>query len=391
MQIVSYVIATLIPLIALYVIYTLDLYKLGTFKSVLTCFVAGSVAFFIAREVNLFLYTGKYVDYHTTVRYSAPIIEEILKGLILIYLVRRPSFTYFVDGAIYGFASGIGFAIFENYEYIASSYDAGLITALSRVLSTNLIHASASALLGIGFGLSRFQRSYRKILVIALGLVSAIGLHMIYNNVVDRVDSGVISESMILLAATVIGFSGAGLVALIMNRGLKEEKTWIEEKLGAADRVTSGEAAIVKRFDEMNDLLAPLTQRFGEEKAAKIERFLTIQARLGIQRKTLDKLTDKKMHQAVEKQMAELRQEMDKARREVGSYAMLYLRHTIPADASPLWNRLENLIQERAAARPASGGMNLWSNLDTKARQQTGDKPNPFGTPKPPATGQKPE
>ena len=72
--------------------------------------------------------------------------------------MRRPKFTYFVDGAIYGFAIGIGFAVFENYEYIAGS-SAALNTAIGRVISTNLIHATASAIIGIAFGLARFQHT----------------------------------------------------------------------------------------------------------------------------------------------------------------------------------------------------------------------------------------
>ncbi|MBK9207159.1 MAG: PrsW family intramembrane metalloprotease [Anaerolineales bacterium] len=38
---------------------------------------------------------------------TAPILEEILKSLILIYLVKRAEFNYVVDGAIYGFGAGL--------------------------------------------------------------------------------------------------------------------------------------------------------------------------------------------------------------------------------------------------------------------------------------------
>ena len=103
------------------------------------------------------------------IRLGAPIVEETLKALILLYLVRRPSFTYFVDGAIYGFAAGMGFAVFENYQYILGSNVPGISVAIGRVLSTNLIHASASALVGIAFGYSRFQRSWKKVLYILAG------------------------------------------------------------------------------------------------------------------------------------------------------------------------------------------------------------------------------
>jgi hypothetical protein len=125
-----------------------------------------------------------------------------------------------------------------------------------------------------------------------------------------------------------------------------------------------------------HEILKPLAQRFGEKKAAQIERFLIIQARLGILRKSLDKLNDDRMKRSVEAQMAKLRIEMDEARRDVGSYAMLYLRYTFPEDASPLWGRLETAIQEKAAARPATGGINVWANLMSRQEDRKAGNEN---------------
>lgn len=363
MQILALLIASLIPLLSLFLIYKLDLYKTGNFRSVLICFLAGVVGFWAAAMINRTVLNLGWLPRASVVRYSAPIVEEILKGLVLLYFVRRPNFTYFVEGAIYGFAAGIGFAIFENFDYVLAAQGAGLSVAISRVVSTNLIHATTCGLLGIALGLARFQRGYRKALVGLAGLLVAMLLHVGYNNMVTRVTSG-----LLLVYAAVSGLGGAGVIALAIRRGLKEEKAWIEEKLGAADRVTSGEAAVVQRMQNAHEILKPLAQRFGDQKAGQIERFLVIQARLGILRKSLDKLNDERMKRSVEEQMARLRAEMDEARRDVGSYAMLYLRYTFPEDASPLWGRLETAIQEKAAARPASGGIDLWANL--KSRQE---------------------
>jgi hypothetical protein len=182
---------------------------------------------------------------------------------------------------------------------------------------------------------------------------------------VTRVNSG-----LLLIYAASCGLAGAGVIAFLIRRGLKEEKNWIEEKLGMADRVTSGEVAVVQRLEKAHELLKPLAERFGDKKAAQIERFLIIQARLGILRKSLDKLSDERMKRSVEGQINKLRAEMDDARRQVGSYAMLYLRHTIPENVSPLWGRLEALVQERAAAARTGSGMNLWETLKLRQEEQ---------------------
>ncbi len=367
-QIVAMVIAAAIPLLSFYLIYRLDLYKTGDFKWVLASGFAGIIAFYIASVINRTFILQGWLSRENVIRYSAPLVEEILKGLLLLFMVRRPSFTYFVSGAIYGFAAGIGFAIFENFQYIQASQGAGLALAINRVLSTNLIHASTTGILGIALGLARFQRGWRFGLYGMLGLLLAVLMHIGYNNLVTRV------VSLLLVYAVASGLIGAGLITFAIKQGLKEARTWIEEKLGQADRVTRGEAAVVQHLENVDDILKPLAEIFGDKKASQIQHFLTIQARLGIYRKSLEKLSDERMKKGVEAKMAELRKEMDDARREVGSYAMLYLRHTFPEDASPLWGRLEAAIQEKAAARPVSGGTNVWANL--KARQEERNSPS---------------
>lgn len=370
MQMIALLIATLIPLLSLFLIYKLDLYKTGDFRSVLICFLAGVVGFWAASMINRATITLGWLPRTGVIRYSAPILEEILKGLVLLYFVRRPNFTYFVEGAIYGFAAGIGFAIFENYQYILAARDAGLSVAISRVISTNLIHATTCGLLGIALGLARFQRGYRVALTGLAGLLLAMLLHVGYNNLVTRVNSG-----LLLVYAALCGLGGMGIIALAIRRGLKEEKSWIEEKLGEADRVTNNEASAVQRMESAHKILKPLADHFGEKKAAQIERFLIIQARLGILRKSLDKLEDARMKHSVEEQMVKLRVEMDTIRREVGSYAMLYLRYTFPEGASPLWGHLESAIQEKAAARPPSGGMDLWATLKSRQEERKSETP----------------
>jgi len=375
--VIGLTIAAAVPLVVLYVIHRLDLYGMGAFRTVLLCFAWGGAAFALAFGLNNATLHFGLVSYDNFKRFSAPIIEEILKSLILIYLVRRPNFTYFVDGAIYGFASGVGFAIFENYFYIFSNPGNSLGLAAGRVLSTNLMHATGSALVGIALGLARFKMGGARLLWMLGGYALAMPLHVGFNNLVTR-DVG----SLLLVYAAGVGFGGTGLIAAAMRRGLKEEKGWIEEKLGAADRVTSGEAAVVQHLQKVADLLAPIKQKFGAAKAGEVEKFLTVQARLGILRKTLDKLAnDPKMAQAVSAQMEDLRRQMEASRRAVGAYCMLYVRNIFPPDSSPLWGRLESVIQERAAVRPAAGGPNLWAALQDRAAQAGAGAPEEPSTP----------
>lgn len=344
--------------------YALDLYQTRSRWYLVYCFVWGLISYKLSAAINVAMINTEVISYDNVVRFSAPILEEILKGMILLYLVRKVDFTYFVDGAIYGFAAGIGFAIIENYEYVLGSPNAALATALARVFSTNLIHAAGSGIIGISLGMARLSHSRYRFWILLSGLALAMGVHIGFNNMVSRVSSG-----LQVVFAVIIGLSAAVFIFAAIKRGLKDEKAWIEETLGMQDRVTAHEAAVVNRLQDIQQILSPLAERFGPKKAEAIEEFLVIQARLGILRKTLEVFesqNDEKMYRAVQAQMDELREKMDQARRSVGTYCMLYLRSIFPEDSSPVWGRLENIIQERTAGGRNSSGANLWSALNQR-------------------------
>lgn len=384
MQFVALLIATIIPFIVLMVIRALDLYQTGGFRSVALCFVWGGVAYGLAYVANRHVYFQGWLSYENVVRYFAPVAEEIFKALILVYLVRRPQFTYFVDGAIYGFASGMGFAILENYQYIQQSPDDGLGTAVARVLSVNLMHATATALVGATLGQARFRRAGGLLASLFGSLLLSMCLHSLFNNLNSRPEI----SGPVLLYSTAIGLGGVGAVAFVIFRGLAEQKAWIEEKLGMADRVTAQEAKVVQRMEDVGELLKPLREMFGDKKADQIEKFVTLQAQLGIKRKTLEKLPDEKMRLAVEKDMDKLRAEMNQARQSVGPYIMFSVRRLFPPEDSPLYDLLQNRLQERLAAQPAAaGGGKAWgAAFGQRLAQKPAAPPPETGSP----TGESP-
>ena len=246
MAVVGVLSAILLPLLFLYIIYALDLYSSGSFRTVATCFVWGLVAFALALGVNTaaknlllenVLGVGLNSSYTLTVVLVAPIVEEILKSLVLVYYGRRPDFTYFVDGAIYGFAAGIGFSILENLFYMlqAESAGQGPVIVISRSFSTCLMHGSASALVGVSIGRFRYGHGRTRLLSMLLGWGAAMVLHSVFNHVVHFW-----TGAPLLLGAVGLGVGGVILIAVFIRWGLAEEKRWIDEKLSMEVGVTRG-------------------------------------------------------------------------------------------------------------------------------------------------------
>jgi RsiW-degrading membrane proteinase PrsW (M82 family) len=370
---IALIIATFIPLATLAGIYKLDLYKTGEFRYMLAAFGAGALAYFTAAFVNqpiaglLYPSLASSTDLeklillsNLTVQFVAPIAEEILKGLILLFLVRRKTFTYFVDGAIYGFAAGIGFAIFENFEYVLGHPNAALAVAINRVISTNLMHAAATATLGIILGLARFQKPARQALMSVGGLVIAILLHVGFNNLVTRVTSG-----WLLVYAVAIGGGAAGFIFFMIKRGLAVEKKWIGQTLGLPDRIERGEVTAVQNIEKVDEILARLDERLGPATGARIKKLLLVQAKLGIQRKTSEKMEDAKLRLAIQAQVESLRKEMETLRREIGSYAMVYVRATHLEELFS-WQTVLATRLEQLAQQPKSSGPSMYERLGGK-------------------------
>jgi protease PrsW len=90
----------------------------------------------------------------------APLGEELAKGLGLGWVRHRilePE-----DGIVYGAAIGLGFAATENLLYGLAALDEGtltdaLVTIGFRIVSSTLLHAGSSALLGYGVALARLS------------------------------------------------------------------------------------------------------------------------------------------------------------------------------------------------------------------------------------------
>ncbi len=167
-----------------------------------------------------------------------------------------------------------------------------------------------------------------------------------------------------MVFAFAAGLGGAGIIVAAAMRGLKDEKGWVHQNIGLTQGVTTGEASVVQRLDNVDELLAPLAKRFGEDKALQIEKFLFMQAQLAIQGKMLEKMQDEKMRRAIQAQIKELDQKMNQERKAVGAYCMLYLRNIFPANDTQLWN----LLQQRVTRNKGQAGTGLWTTLDQRMK-----------------------
>jgi protease PrsW len=159
----------------------LDSYKLVSLRGVLATMAAGTLVAGACYGVNLALLGALPMDFGAYSRFVAPLVEEALKGLILVYLVRRHAIGFPVDAAIFGFAIGTGFAVIENLYYLGIFQDSHLAVWVVRGFGTAIMHGGATAIFGIVAHTLAEQRQAQGLTEFLPGLLVATLIHSVYN------------------------------------------------------------------------------------------------------------------------------------------------------------------------------------------------------------------
>ena len=142
-------VAALLPVVIyIFVVYKIDNFSLISVKNLLLQVLCGMVTALVC--FGLFQLTGEMLaDEHSD--YINPVLEELVKGLPLLYLASRKKIVFFIDSVICGAAVGGGFSILENIFYLLLGDGiTGIGTVLFRGLEVALIHMGCSAIVAAG-------------------------------------------------------------------------------------------------------------------------------------------------------------------------------------------------------------------------------------------------
>jgi len=348
--------AVLFPIAFLAFLGSRNMYRTGKFHYILLSMGWGIVAYYLAVYINTALLHNGWINLDQLKRFGAPIIEEILKCLIVFYLIRRKDFIYIMDGIAYGFGAGIGFAVLENIEYVtAAPAGMALALALARVFSTNIIHATGTAIVGSALGYSRLADDTSRIFFPLGGLLFAIVAHAGFNNLVN--------SNMALTFAFIYTGIGVFIISMIVRYGLKKASIDIQNSIGMRDSITANEAALVNRVRTLDEALKPLTKYFSPNDMTKVKDFLILQAQLGLQRNNMNNAQDVSLRDGITQEIDSLKKRIDEVRNDLGPYCMLQVRGLFPENNIPFWAILEQRVPATGTGR-AGGG--VWTNLENR-------------------------
>ena len=253
----------------------LDSYKLIAPRAILLAVAAGAVAALASYAVNISLRPSVGLDMS---RYSvlvAPVVEEVLKAIYVVLLLRRNTVGFVVDAAIYGFAVGTGFAFLENIYYLPLHPNPTIWTWIVRGFGTALMHSGTTAIFAMisrtldnrarGFQLSRMLP----------GLAAAVVLHSLYNQFLV---APLLATALILLVFPYI-------FMFLFQQSERETRSWLGTGFD-----TDQELLRVMRAGQVSDTpvgryLKDLRASYPPEVIVDMMCLLRLRAELGIKAK----------------------------------------------------------------------------------------------------------
>jgi RsiW-degrading membrane proteinase PrsW (M82 family) len=324
---VNLVVALLPVLLFLGLLVLLDSFKLVPIRSVLTALLAGGAAALVGSELNGWLLESAKTSPTAFSRYAAPAVEEALKALWVVILLRRGRVGFLVDAAILGFAVGAGFALVENVEYLRALGERGLVLWLVRGFGTAMLHGATTAILAIlakGLGDRHPQHALAALLP---GYLAAVGIHSAYNH---QLLPPALSAALLLVGLPL-------LVVVVFERSERRTRDWLgvglDSDLEVVETIASGEALETR----IGQYLHSLKAHFPGEVVADMLCLLRIQAELAIRAKGLLLAREAGLAPPVGDDVRDALSELRYLERSIGPTGRLAMKPVLRRDTRDLW------------------------------------------------------
>jgi len=305
-----------------------DAYKLLRLKAVAGMMAAGALAAGASYFANTFAYghfPGGFAAYS---RYVSPWIEESLKAVLVVYLIRTRRIGVPVDGGIAGFAVGTGFALIENLYYLGSRPQTVLAVQVIRGFGTAIMHGGTGTLLALISVTLYEKRPHGGPQLLLPGFLAAVALHTGFNLL--------LVQPALATVATVVVLPG--VIYLVFQRSERSLREWLESDLDS--NVQLLELINAGKFldSHAGRYLQSLRERFRGEDLADMLCYLRLHGELALRAKGIlllreSGLEEPPLDEEIRGKLAELGQ----LERAIGKAGILALRPLMLATGKNLW------------------------------------------------------
>lgn len=255
----------------------MDSYKLVRRHEVFLSLCGGAMAAILSLLANMAIVGWGGLDPDLLRRYAAPLVEEVLKAAIVVYLIREEKVGFMVDAGIHGFALGTGFALIENFYYALFLGTGDPLVWLVRGLGTAVMHGSVTAILAFVSKDLTDRHESRALKWFLPGFALAYVVHSAYNHLLLNP----LYTTAILLAVM------PTLLLFVFSRSEKATRDWLGSGLDSdvelLEDILSGEVV----HSRVGEYLNELRQRFPGPVVADMLCLLQIHVELSLRAKGL--------------------------------------------------------------------------------------------------------
>jgi len=305
----------------------LDSYKLVPLKWVISVIVLGCIAAIASYPLSVMGLKWLDVEFTTYTRYIAPFVEEALKGLIVWGMIRGNRIGFLVDAAIFGFAVGAGFAIFENLYYLTILPEMKLGTWIVRGFGTAIMHGGATAILAVISRALLRQHSTLGVLAFVPGFLIASIMHSVFNH---------FFFTPIVNTALVLGFLPL-LLVVVFDRSANAVSDWLGAGFDAdtelLELINSGEFSNSK----VGAYLQSLRERFEGPIVADLLCYLRLHTELSIRAKGLLMMRESGFVNKAGKATQAKLEEMKYLEKSIGTTGKLAIKPFLRMSRKDLW------------------------------------------------------
>ena len=315
-------------LLFLLVLVQADSYKLLRPRTVLALVAAGAAAAGASYLANIgasTLFDGDLAQY---ARYVSPWIEESLKALVLVFLIRKRQVGLPVDAGIAGFAIGTGFALVENLYYLASQPETALAVQVIRGFGTAIMHGGTTTVLAM-ISVTLYERRPNGGLQLLLpGFLAATVLHAGFNVLLVRPALATFATIIVLPL----------VIYLVFERSERTLRNWLDEDLDS--KVQLLELINTGKFLDSHSghYLQSLRERFHGEDLADMLCLLRLHGELALRAKGILLLRESAIEEPpLDDETRDKLAELAQLKRAIGKTGLLALRPLMMATGKDIW------------------------------------------------------
>ena len=247
-----------------------DSFKLVRWPIVITTLIAGGLAAVAAFFINQNMMGTLNLPFSDYMHFGAPFIEEGLTALIVIALIQTNRIGFVFDAAILGFAAGTGFALIENFYYLAAVGDAHLAVWVIRGFGTALMHGGSTAIFAMLGHLLCLRTQNPTPFHYLPGFAIAVTMHSAFNFFLVN---PVMSTIVMMLAFPAV-------MAILLRRDKKSIHHWLEVDFAAHKKLLDDIRSGNFEKSEAGRFLAKMHERFDNAMVDKMVYYIELHTEL---------------------------------------------------------------------------------------------------------------